>query len=45
MQSNISRVGTNIQIFLNPLQIIEIHNIGHALPKKTYLTDQYARAN
>ena len=39
MQSIISRVSKNNQIFLNPLQIIEIHNMGHALPNKTYLTD------
>ena len=39
MQSIISRVSTNNQIFLNPLQIIEIYNIGHALPNKTYLID------
>ena len=43
MQSIISRVSTNNQIFLNPLQIIE--NMGHALSNKTYLIDQYARAN
>ena len=24
---------------LNPLQIIEIHNTGHALPNKTYPID------
>ena len=45
MQSIISRVSTNNQIFLNPLQIIEIYNTGHALPQKTYLIDWYARAN
>ena len=39
MQSIISRVSTNKQIFLNPLQIIEIHNTGYALPNKTYLID------
>ena len=39
MQSIISRVSTNKQIFLNPLQIIEIPNTGHALPNKTYLID------
>ena len=35
MQSIISRENKNNQIFLNPLQIIEIH----ALPNKTYLID------
>ena len=44
MQSIIFRVGTNNQIFTNPLEIMEIHNTGHALPNKTYLIDQYARA-
>ena len=39
MQSIISRVSTNNQMCLNPLQIIEIHNTGHALPDKTYLID------
>ena len=39
MQSIISRVNTNNQIFLNPLQIIEIHNTGHALLIKTYPID------
>ena len=39
MQSIISRVSTNNQIFLNLLQIIEIHNTGHALSNKTYLID------
>ena len=39
MQPIISRVSTNNQIFLNPLQIIEIYNTGHALPNKTYLID------
>ena len=39
MQSFLSRVSTNDQIFLNSLQIIEIHNTGHALPNKTYLID------
>ena len=39
MQSIISRVSTNNQICLNPLQIIEIHDTGHALPNKTYLID------
>ena len=39
MQSIISRVSTNNQMFLNPLQIIEIHNTGHNLPIKTYLID------
>ena len=39
MQSIISRVSTNKQILLNPLQIIEIHNTGYALPNKTYLID------
>ena len=29
----------NKQIFLNPLQIIEIHNTGHNLPNKAYLMD------
>ena len=38
MQLIISRVGTNNQIFLNPWQIIEMHNTGHAFPNKTYLT-------
>ena len=37
MQSIISRVSTNDQLFLNPLKIIEIYNTGHALPNKTYL--------
>ena len=45
MQSIISQVGTNNQIFLYTLQIIEIHDTGHALPNKTYLIDLYARAN
>ena len=35
MQSIISRVSTNNQIFLNPLQIIEIHNTGHARSNNT----------
>ena len=39
MQSIISRVNTNDQLFLNPLKIIEIYNTGHALPNKTYLID------
>ena len=39
MQSIISGVSTNKEIFLNPLQIIEIHDTVHALPNKTYLTD------
>ena len=39
MQSIISRVSTNNQIFLNPLQIIEIYKTRHALPNKTYLID------
>ena len=39
MQSFIYRVSTNNQIFVNPLQIIEIHNTVHALSNKTYLTD------
>ena len=39
MQSIISRVSTNNQLFLNSLQIIEIHNTGHDLPNKTYLID------
>ena len=39
MQSNISRVSKNNQIFLNLLQIIEIHKTGHALSNKTYLID------
>ena len=39
MQSIISQVSSNNQIFLNPLQIIEIHNTGHALPNKTYFID------
>ena len=39
MQSIISRVNTNNQIFLNLLQISEIHNTGHALSNKTYLID------
>ena len=34
MQLIISRVGRNIQIFLNPLLIIEIHSTGHARPNK-----------
>ena len=29
MQSIISRVGMNSQIFLNPLQVIEIRDTGH----------------
>ena len=37
MQFIISRVSTNNQIFLDPLQIIEMHNTGHALPNKSYL--------
>ena len=45
MQSIICRVSTNNQIFLNLLQIVEIHNTGHALLNKTYLIDEYARAN
>ena len=39
MQSIIYRVSSNNQIFLNPLQIIEIHYTGHALSNKTYLID------
>ena len=39
MQSMISRVSTNNQKILNPLQIIEIHDTGHALPNKTYPID------
>ena len=39
MQSINSRVSTDNQIFLNPLQIIEIHNTGHAFPNKTYPID------
>ena len=39
MQSLISRVSTNKQIFLNPLQIVEIHNTEHALSNKAYLID------
>ena len=39
MQSIISRVSTNNQNFLNPLQFIKIHNTGHALSNKTYLID------
>ena len=39
MQAIISGVSTNNQIFLNPLQTIEIHNTGHALYNKTYLID------
>ena len=39
MQSIISRVYTNNQMFLNPLRIIEIHNTENALPNKTYLID------
>ena len=39
MQSIISRVSTNNQIFLNQLQIIELHYTGHALSNKTYLID------
>ena len=39
MQSIILQVSTNNQIFLNPLQIIEIHNTGYALPYKTYPID------
>ena len=39
MQSIISRVNKNNQIFLDLLQIIEIHNNGDALSNKTYLTD------
>ena len=38
-KSIISRVSTINQIFLNPLQIIEIHNTGHALRNKTYPID------
>ena len=45
MESIVSRVSWNNQIFLNPLQNIEIYNTGIALPNKTYLIDQYARAN
>ena len=46
MPSIISRVSTNNQIFLNPLQIIDIHNTGHALPNKTYhIYNHLARAN
>ena len=40
MQSIISRVSTNNQIFLNPLLIIEIHNTMHDLSNKTYLIDK-----
>ena len=32
-------------MFLNPLQSIDMHNTGHALPNKTYLIDYYARTN
>ena len=39
MQSIFSRVNTNNEIFLNPLQIIELYNTGHALPNKIYLID------
>ena len=39
MQSIISWVSTNNQIFLNPLQIIEIYDTGHALFNKTYFID------
>ena len=39
MQSVISRVSTNDQLFLNPLKIIEIYNTGHAPLNKTYLID------
>ena len=39
MQSIISRVCTNNQMFLNHLQIIEIHNTENGLPNKTYLID------
>ena len=39
MQSIITRVSTNNQIFLNPLQINEIHNTGYAFSNKTYLID------
>ena len=39
MQSIMSRVSTQNQIFLNPLQIIEIYYTGHALPNKTYPID------
>ena len=39
MQFIISRVSTNNEMFLNPLQIIEIYNVGHALSNQTYLID------
>ena len=39
MQSIISRVSTNNQICLSPLQIIESNDTGHALSNKTYLID------
>ena len=39
MQSIISRMSTIYQIFLNPLQIIEIHNTGHAISNNTYFID------
>ena len=39
MQSIVSRVGTNNQNCLNPLQIIEIYNTAHALLNKTYHID------
>ena len=39
MQSITSRVSTNNQIFLNPLQIIEIYIAGQALPNYAYLID------
>ena len=45
MQSIISRVSTNNLIFFNTLQIIEMHNKRHALPKITYPNDLYARTN
>ena len=39
MQWIISLVSTNNEVFLNTLQIIEIHNMRHALPNNIYLID------